>query len=205
MIPFRLLDELRTLAQNGLHYADNRYDRERYERILELSSQSYGEALDLPADDVLERFRRELGHVTPKIGADAAVFDDDDRILLVRRSDDRRWALPCGWVEPWESPEQAAVRETFEETGLRVEVLGQVEAVHRFASERNGPHAVISLVFLAERVGGELTPSHETPEVDFWNLEDVADWHKNHRDLAARALSYWRSRRDLGERAKHGD
>lgn len=63
-----LLDELRILAQNGLEYADEHYDEEPYERILELTSAYYGEAVDLLPDTVRERFAADLGHVTPEGG-----------------------------------------------------------------------------------------------------------------------------------------
>ena len=83
-----LLDELRILAKNGLHYTDDPYDEERYERLLELASEYYAEAVELPPDTVRERFADELGHVTPKVGGRAAIFDDDGRALLIKRSDD---------------------------------------------------------------------------------------------------------------------
>lgn len=189
------LDELRVLAQNGLRYADNNYDRVRYERMLELVSEAYASSLEVPAAEVRRRLARELGHITPKIGADAAVFDDEGRLLLVRRSDDGCWALPCGWVEPSETPEEAAVRETLEETGLEVRVLDQVAAIHRLPSERDGPHAVLSVVYLAEVMGGDLSPSTETPEVSFRNPDEITAWHRNHKELALAALKCWRARR----------
>lgn len=89
-----LLDELRTMACNGLTYATNPYDRERYERLLHLTSQSYAEILDLPSEKIREQLRAELGYITPKVGADAAIFDDEGRILLHLRADDRCWCLP---------------------------------------------------------------------------------------------------------------
>lgn len=61
-----LLDELRILATIGLRYADNPYNEQRYERILELVSEWYGRSVDLPATEVRERFAAELGYVTPK-------------------------------------------------------------------------------------------------------------------------------------------
>ena len=99
-----LLDELQIIARNGLHYAQNPYDRERYERLMELTARHYGEALDLPPAAVRERLSKELGYVTPKVGADAAIFNPAGEILLVLRADDQCWCLPCGWVEPYESP-----------------------------------------------------------------------------------------------------
>ena len=111
-----LLDELRIVAQNGLEYADNPYDQERYERILELTAEWYGRSVDLPSTEVQARFAEEVGIITPKVSADAAVFDDDGRILLQLRADDTSWCLPGGYTKPNESPQETAVRETREET-----------------------------------------------------------------------------------------
>src|SRR5690348_8710319 len=65
-----LLDELRTIALNGLNYTENPYDRERYERLLALASQYYGQAVNLPPEEARQRLAAELGYVTPKVGAD---------------------------------------------------------------------------------------------------------------------------------------
>jgi hypothetical protein len=81
-----LLDELRTMACNGLTYATNPYDRERYERLLHLTSQSYAEMLDLPSEQIREQLRAETVYITPKVGTDAAIFDDEGRIAIHQRS-----------------------------------------------------------------------------------------------------------------------
>jgi ADP-ribose pyrophosphatase YjhB (NUDIX family) len=149
-----LLDELQIIARNGLHYAQNPYDRERYERLMELTTRYYGEALDLPPAAVQERLFKELGYVTPKVGADAAIFNEVGEILLVLRADDHRWCLPCGWVEPYESPVEAAVREAREETGLIVKPIQLVDVFYRAAGSYKGTHALIAVVYLCERIGG---------------------------------------------------
>lgn len=64
----------------------------------------YGDTLELPPDEVRERFDAEFGHATPKVGVEAAVFDSTGRILLMRRTDDSTWCLPFGWTDPNESP-----------------------------------------------------------------------------------------------------
>src|SRR5512145_1328909 len=100
-----LLDEIQTIARNGLNFTPNPYDRERYERLLDVVTASYGQAFDLPPPAVRQRLVGELGYITPKVGAHAALFDTAENILLVRRADDGLWCLPCGWVEPNEAPE----------------------------------------------------------------------------------------------------
>ena len=182
-----LLDEIRILASNGLEYANNDYDRERYTRLLELVSERYGQALDVPPPEVRERFRAELGHVTPKVGGDGAIFDDSGRVLLMRRADDGTWCLPCGWTEPGEAPSQTVVREVKEETGLDVRPTELVGLFPRPAGGRNGPHAVISVLYLCEVEDGALTCSSEGLELRYWEVDDVPVWFAHHERMARAA------------------
>ena len=63
-----LLDELRAIAQTGLHYSTDPYDRERCTRLLALATEGYSEALDLPEREVRDRLARDLGYVSAKVG-----------------------------------------------------------------------------------------------------------------------------------------
>lgn len=188
-----LLDELRILAGTGLAYADDPYDGERYDRILELACEWYGRTADLPPAEVRSRFAEEVGHVTPKVSADAAVFDGEGDVLLQRRADDGTWCLPGGYVEPNESPEEAATRETREETGLVVEPTDLVGVYTRRAGER-GPHGLVVHVYLCSAVGGSIEVSREGEDVRYWSIEAVPAWHENHREQARDAVE---RRRDV--------
>jgi ADP-ribose pyrophosphatase YjhB (NUDIX family) len=185
-----LLDEVQAVARTGLHYAENPYDRERYQRLLDLALAGYEEATGLDADDVRARFARETGTITPKVGADAAIFDEAGRLLLVLRTDDERWGLVAGWVEPGEHPAATAVREAAEEVGLEVVVDRLAGVHHRPASAGYGPHAAVSVVYLCRVVDGELTPQpHEVLEARYWHVDEVPVWHLNHEELARLALA----------------
>lgn len=187
-----LLDELQIIARNGLHYAQNPYDRERYERLMELTTRYYGQALDLPPAEVRERLSKELGYATPKVGADAAIFNAAGEILLVLRADDGCWCLPCGWVEPFESPAEAALREAREETGLLVKPVQLVNVFYRAAGSLEGTHALIAVVYLCERLDGDLSLSHEHLDARYWPIEAVREWHADHRDYAVAAHALWK-------------
>jgi ADP-ribose pyrophosphatase YjhB (NUDIX family) len=189
-----LLDAVRTIAQTGLHYAEDPFDRQRYQQLLDLAAESYAELADLPAPEVRRRFAADLGHATAKVGAEAAVFDGDGRLLLVRRADDRTWCLPCGWVEPGESPAEAAVRETREETGYEVEADRLVDVFTRHASLDGDPHTQIAVLYLCRLVGGEPSTSIETLDVAFRDPDAVATWHPGHDGYARVALEAWRGR-----------
>ena len=188
-----LLDEVQTVARNGLAYADNPYDLERYEYLLGLASRHYSELLELPADEVKAKLSAELGHITPKLGADAAIFDAQGRVLLMERSDGSGWCLPCGWVEPNERPADAAVREAREETGLDVRVQRLVGVFTRTSGQFAGLHAMVAVVHLCERVGGELTLSHEGLSLRYWPLQDVPRWAGIHKKKARAAYKLWAS------------
>ena len=186
-----LLDELQTIARNGLHFATDSYDRERYERLMALATQAYAELLDLPGEEIRARFAAELGYITPKVGSDAAIFNEKGEILLMDRVDGSGWCLPCGWVEPNERPIDAVVREVREETGLEVEVTQLVGVFTRMPSEHHGPHTMIAVVHLCEVVGGELTLSHEGLDLRYWPIDEMDRWHATHERYARAAYETW--------------
>jgi ADP-ribose pyrophosphatase YjhB (NUDIX family) len=181
-----LLDEIRILAMNGLEYASDEHDRCRYQRLLEIAAAGYERALGLPASDALIRLSAELGHVTPKLGAEAAVIKAD-RVLLVQRRDDGLFCLPCGWVEPHESPEETAVRETREETGLEVRAVSLV-GVFREPAGVSRAHPIVSVLYRCEAIGGQLAPSSDAKRAAYWNPDEVPGWHGHHKRLARAAM-----------------
>lgn len=184
-----LLDELRIIAENGLEYADDPYDEERYSRIQELVEHYYGRTLDLPEEAVAERLREELGPVTPKVGATAAVFDENGQVLTMQRPGGD-WCLPGGNADPGGGPEQIAIRETREETGLDVDPVELVDAYELPPGTAYDPHGAITLVYRCRPTGGELDPSHEVTALTWQRIDDVDDWFFDHeqyaRDAAAR-------------------
>jgi len=186
-----LLDEIQSIARTGLNYSSDPYARAHYTRLLELATTQYALALDLPEPAIRQRLRGELGSITPKVGADAAVFDEEGRILLVERADDHRWGLPAGWVEPNEAPAHTVVREMREEVGLDVEPVQIVDVMFRPAGFENGPHAVVSVIYLCEVRGGDLTLSHEVLAARYWHIDEVPKWHKDHRKFASAAHAVW--------------
>lgn len=189
ILPF--LDEVQSIARNGLAYTTNPYDRERYDRLLTLVSDNYGRILDEPGQLIKKRFLNELGYITPKVGAEAALFDDTGKILLVQRNNDGQWCLPCGWIEPSESPAEAAIREAREETGLEITVVELVDIFSRKPDAGFGPHSAIAIVYLCEKIGGELLGSHEGWNVRYWEIDEVPGWHELHEMYARSAKQAW--------------
>ncbi|TDC33023.1 NUDIX domain-containing protein [Micromonospora sp. KC213] len=106
------------------------------------------------------------------------VRDEQGRVLLIQRSDNGLWSLPGGGQEIGESVAETAVRETQEETGIRIEVTGMVgvysDPDHVVAYSDGEVRQQFSLCFRAVSAGGELTPSDESREVR-WVARDELD------------------------------
>lgn len=109
--------------------------------------------------------------------ASAVVVDATGRILLHRRRDNEKWALPGGKMELGESLAGCAVREVREESGLDVEPIGLVgvysDPKHVFAYDDGEVRQEFSVCFQCRIVGGTLTVSDESYEVQFFDADGV--------------------------------
>jgi ADP-ribose pyrophosphatase YjhB (NUDIX family)/rhodanese-related sulfurtransferase len=185
-----LAEELQAIGRAGLHFATDPFDRERYERLVDLAARTYAQMGSVDNPVIRDRFAQEVGCITPKVGADAAIVDEEGRLLLVERADDRCWGLISGWVEPGEHPAETVVREAKEEVGLDVAVGELLGVFHRPASSATGPHAVVSVVYRTTVTGGEITlQPHEVLAVRWWHADDVPAWHLDHETRARAALA----------------
>ena len=125
----------------------------------------------------------------PKVGAGALV-EWDGKVVLVRRGvlpALGSWCLPSGFVEYDEGPEQAAVREFLEETGLEVQLTGLLD-VRQYTNDARGPGVVI--LYRGQVVGGEPRPGDDASEVGFFGPDELPE------DIAfathRRVLAQWR-------------
>ncbi|MEU8778906.1 NUDIX domain-containing protein [Streptomyces sp. NPDC048606] len=110
--------------------------------------------------------------------ASAVVVDEGGRVLLQRRTDNGMWALPGGRMDLGESIGDCAVRETYEETGVIVEITGIVgtytDPGHVFAYDDGEVRQEFSICLLARPTGGTLRTSDESFEVA-WVAPDEID------------------------------
>ena len=165
--------ELRAIAQTGLTFAKDPFDRQRYERIRELAASLIAAAAQLPEAELLELFRHDAGYATPKVDVRGAAFRDG-RILLVREIGDGKWTLPGGWADVNQTPAQCVVREVAEESGFTARAV-KLAAVYDY-QKRNAPHhidSIYKLFFLCELTGGSARASDETSEVDFFARHEL--------------------------------
>jgi ADP-ribose pyrophosphatase YjhB (NUDIX family) len=163
---------LQSIAQNGRNYSNNEFDLQRYQQVEDVAAEIAARYSDGELQAIKAMFGRETGPATPKIDVRAAVISEN-KILLVKERGDG-WTLPGGWVDPGESPSEAAVRETKEESGYDVKAVRLMAIYDR---DRQGhppcPFHVYKLIFLCEVVGGSARTSLETDAVSFFSEEEL--------------------------------
>ena len=112
-------------------------------------------------------------------GVSAVIFDGArEKVLLTRRSDNGRWCLPGGGMDPGESGEEACIREVSEETCLEVRItrlIGVYTSPHRILEYQDGNRIQpVALSYEAEVIGGELGLSDETTEFGYFGFGELA-------------------------------
>ena len=160
---------MQAIAQNGLTFAQDPFDRERYEQLRQLAAEVLAAGATLDTGTALELFTAESGYATPKVDVRGVVFRDD-ALLMVQEKSDGRWSLPGGWADVSSSPAENVTREIFEETGFGTRAVKLLA----FYDREKHPHAppyvqhVYKVFVRCEIVGGEIATSHETTAVGFF-------------------------------------
>ncbi len=111
--------QLQSIAQAGLTYSTNKYDRERFEQIREMSVDILNNYTDAGEEKIRDLFCFETGYQTPKVDVRGAIFRQDT-ILLVKESIDGCWSMPGGWADIGLSVKENIEKEAREEAGLHV-------------------------------------------------------------------------------------
>ena len=153
--------ELQSLAQAGLYYGRDVYDRERYQRMREIAAEMLAERVELPLEKVRDLFCGETGYQTPKIDTRAAVIANG-KILLVQERNGK-WALPGGWCDYDLSPAENTVKEAREEAGAEIEIVSLIAATDR--KKHNQPlfiYNILQMFYLCRPLGGAFRPNTET-------------------------------------------
>ena len=163
--------ELQSLAQAGLFYGHDIYDKERYQRIREIAAEMMLMKTNVSAEKISGLFCGDVGYQTPKVDTRAAIFQNGKILLVCEKG---KWSLPGGWCEFNLSPADNTLKEVKEEAGLDVEI-SKVIAVQDRDKHNPPPYAysVVKIFYLCEMLGGSFTKNIETSESRFFSLEEL--------------------------------
>ena len=164
--------ELQSLAQAGLTYGKDVYDKERYERIREISAEMVANMLQMPLQKVKDLFCCESGYQTPKIDTRAAIFKNG-KILLVHENNGT-WSLPGGWCDVNISVGENTAKEVREEAGLEVKTDKIIAVQDR--AKHNLPlyaYSVCKIFVQCSVIGGKFKENIETTEYKYFAKDEL--------------------------------
>lgn len=164
-----ITEQIRALSRNGLVYANNEYDKERYEELLALNDRLTALFTNHTEEEIRSSYILERDYTTPKVDIRAVVFNDKDEILLVKERADGCWALPGGWADVGFSPKEIAVKEVKEETGLDVLPIKLLSVMDkRCHNHPPANHYAYKFFILCRIVGGEFVQAFDILDVGFF-------------------------------------
>lgn len=115
-----LAKRVQALAENGLHYAEGDYDRDRYSELESIAANMMSLITNHPIETIRLATPEKNGYRTPKVDVRSVIFNDKDEILMVRERLDGNWSMPGGWCDVGYTPTEVAEKEASEEAGIRV-------------------------------------------------------------------------------------
>ena len=166
--------DIQSIAQTGLEYTKDIYDKERYEMLRDIAAEMISFKTEIPKEKVYNLFCNEKGYQTPKIDTRGAVFKDD-KILLVHENTGK-WSLPGGWCDVLESVASNTIKEVREESGYNVK-CDRVIALHD-RNKRNKPiyvYGICKIFVQCELIDGEFVENIETTDAKFFGLNELPE------------------------------
>lgn len=166
--------EIKAIGQIGLAYVQDRFDKERYERLQEIAAEMASFYVDADYQTIKQAWCLDSGYCSPKVDTRMAIFDDEGRLLMVKEKLSGKWNMPGGWCDDGLSLCENAVKEVREEANMDVHVLRLIAV-----QERNKHNPVDTLcgvlkTFLECSMGpGQFVENIETAERRFMTLEEI--------------------------------
>jgi ADP-ribose pyrophosphatase YjhB (NUDIX family) len=167
--------ELQSIAQAGLTFCENNYDRERYEKIRNIVIEILHEYTETDHKKIRELFASETGYQTPKVDIRASVFRDN-KILMVKEKVDGAWALPGGWADVNSSVSESVIRECNEEAGALVKPK-RIIAIHmgNKHNNHNFPFTIYKIFVECELVENCFKENTETLDAQFFEEDKLPE------------------------------
>lgn len=167
--------KINSIAQTGLTFTKDKFDRERYSELLDLSIQILNNITEIDYQKLDFVFNRDIGYQTPKLGVRAVVFKDE-KLLMVKENMDNKWCLPGGYADIGMTPSEIIVNEVKEESGFDVKplrILGLID--YNKHQNRPFPFDLYNLFMECEIIGGEATSGLETSDVGFFDQDNLPE------------------------------
>ncbi len=169
-----LIKRIKALADTGLVYAREEYDRERYVELKEISVKLLSNLTNQPLHVLNDFFMPEKDYPTAKVDIRGLVLNDKSEILMAKEQVDSKWTIPGGWADIGYTPSEIVAKEIKEETGL-ICTVDRLLAVFdkRMHAHPPQPFYVYKLVFLCKIVSGKIEHGFDMEDAAFFKINDL--------------------------------
>ncbi len=160
-----------SLAQIGLAYTESSYDKDRYTELEQIAFELLQEIGDKPLEVVRDFFPPKKVYVTPMVDVRALIVQEN-QVLMVKEEVDGKWSLPGGWADVGYTPNEIAVKESFEEAGVEVKPIRLLAVWDKKCHEHPAqPYYVYKIFIACELVGGSFKANYETLDAKFFDVD----------------------------------
>jgi len=166
--------KIKALAETGLVYAQNGYEVERNQELIDLSKELMASIANQPVESFNTYYLPPKEYPTPKVDVRGLLINEQGEILLAKEMTDGKWAIPGGWADIGHTPSEVIVKEIEEETGIHSQVL-RVLAIYdkRCHNHPPQPWYVYKIVFFCQVIGGELRGNFDIEEARWFPLDEL--------------------------------
>jgi len=171
-----LARRIQALSENGQHFAETDYDMDRYTELEKISLEMISLVTDTEIEIITPQIEEKSGYRTPKVDVRAVVFDEQDRLLMVREQIDGRWSLPGGWADVGFTPAEIAVKETYEEAGMQVEPVRLLAIFDKKCHDHPPDIFYAYKIFIECRsVDGRIETGYETTDAGYFGEDELPE------------------------------
>lgn len=179
MLNVEFLDEikrLRSIADIGLLYSKNEYDKERYAELQEISFNLLSKVSGQSIEDLKLVLPRAKDYPTAKVDIRGLALSGDNKILMVQETADSKWSLPGGWGDIGYSPKETVIKEFKEETGLTV-IPERLLAVFdkKMHAHPPQPFYLYKIVFYCKIILTKITKGFDVLDVQYFDINNLPE------------------------------
>lgn len=177
MITTELLDEikrLKAIADVGLLYCSDEYDKERYLELKDISLRLLNKISGQSIETLQSSFSLVKDYPTAKVDIRGLALSNDQKILLVKESGDGKWSLPGGWADIGHSPTEVITKEFKEETGLDVIPLRLLAVFDKKKHPHPAqPFYVYKMVIYCKTFSSEINKGFDVLDVQYFDIDNL--------------------------------
>ena len=170
------IKRLKSIAEIGLLYSKNEYDKERYLELQEIAFSLLTKFGELDVEELKFMLPMVNDYPTAKVDIRGVVTTEDHKILLVRESVDGKWSLPGGWGDIGYTPKEIIVKEFKEETGLDI-IPERLLAIFdkKMHAHPPQPFYVYKMVFYCKALSDEIATGFDVLDVQYFDVKNLPE------------------------------